>query len=121
MGKAFAGVVALNDRGEHVVLQHPREPVARQQEHVARPHHAGEQVGRHVAAGAHAAGDHVGIGVGARLLGREVAGVHLLLHVGVVLGDLVEDPIPHQVAAAVPDLAEQVAVGVQHQHGGRAR
>ena len=47
-------------------------------------------VGHHVHPGADAAGNDVAVGVDPGLIGRQQSGIHLLLHVGVILGELLE-------------------------------
>ena len=51
-----------------------------------------------------AAGQHVPPRMGARVLGREEAVLHLLPHPGVVLGELRERPLAPEEEAAVPDV-----------------
>src|SRR5205814_56530 len=45
------------------IAEHPREPVGGEQEQIARLHRAEVHVGHHVAVRAHAARNHVGVGV----------------------------------------------------------
>src|SRR3989442_1266333 len=58
--------------------------------------------------------------VSARLLRREVAGVHLLLHVGVVFRELDELPLSQQIGPAIAHLSDQEVrlVQPQRRHGG---
>src|SRR5258708_21769857 len=102
-----------------MVFQHPGEAVGREQKQVARLYGPDVDVGDHVAVRADAARDHVAVGVGARLFGGEVAGVHLLLDVGVVFGDLREPRIALQVGTAVAHLADEEARLEQHERGDR--
>ncbi|HEX5972731.1 MAG TPA: hypothetical protein VFY85_12445, partial [Gemmatimonadaceae bacterium] len=50
-----------------------------------------------------------------RLLRRQEAGIHLLLHVRVVLRELAEPAVAQQVDARVADLADQVPLLVDDQ------
>jgi hypothetical protein len=72
------------------VIHHAGEPIARDEEDVTGANLAGVRVGLHLATRADASRDHVTVRVIPRLLGRQVAGVHLLLHVRVVLRDLAQ-------------------------------
>src|SRR3989442_7554062 len=58
--------------------------------------------------------------VSPRLLRREVAGVHLLLHVGVVFRELDELPLSQQIGPAIAHLSDQEVrlVQPQRRHGG---
>ena len=69
--------------------------------------------------GADTAGDHVAVGVDPGLVRREQSGIDLLLNVGVVLGELVQTGLPEEVGPAVAHLPDEVALGQQHQDGGR--
>ncbi len=103
--------------GQLAVLEHPREPVRGEQEHVQQLHRPDVHVGDDVAVRADAAGDHVAVGVTARLFRRQVSSVHLLLHVRVVLGELHQLAVPQQVSPAVPHLPHEEAGVVQHERG----
>ena len=51
----------------------------------------------------------------ARLLGRQQARVHLLLHIGVVLRDLPKRAVPQQVDPRIANLTNQILVFREHQ------
>jgi hypothetical protein len=52
----------------------------------------------------------------ARLLRREVAGVHLFLDVRVILGDLLQRAVAQKVHARVADLPDQILPITEHEH-----
>ena len=53
----------------------------------------------------------------ARLLRREIAGVHLFLDVGVIFGELAQPAVAHQIGAAIADLTDQKSRPVQRERG----
>ena len=52
----------------------------------------------------------------ARLLRREQPGVHLLLHVRMILGELLQRAVAQQIDPRVPDLANEIPIVGEHQH-----
>jgi len=100
-----------------IVLEHARQAIRRQEEEVARLDQAGINVWHDVAVCADAAGDHVAVRMGAGLLGRQIPGVHLLLHVGVILRELAQPAVAQQIRTAVADLPDQKPRFVQRQRG----
>src|SRR5512138_3377173 len=90
------------------VVDHAGEAVARDQEQVADPDLALIDVGLDFGARPHASRDHVAVGVIARLLGSEKAGIDLLLHVRMILGELLQLAIAQQIHAGIADLSDQV-------------
>jgi uncharacterized protein len=112
--------LGLEEVVDVVVLDHSRQTVRREKVHILRPDRSRVEVRNDFAVGANTARDDVAVRVGARFLGREVPGVDLLLHVGVVLGQLHERTVPQDVGPRIPHLPDQVPVPDHGQGRGRS-
>src|ERR1700682_3868855 len=90
-----------------IVVDQVREAVGAEQKLVTRarlhPHHVDE----HVLLEAHRAGDDVLEAAVARFFLAEKAGADLLVHERVIVGELVDVALAHQVGAAVADMADE--------------
>src|SRR3954464_1455869 len=95
-------------RLEPAIVDHPGEPIARDEEDVAELDLATVDVGLDVGTRADAARNDVAVWVVARLLRREETGVHLLLHVRVILRHLRERTVAEQIHARVADLTDEI-------------
>ena len=93
------------------------------QKKVARLGFQLEKIRLHLALGSQSAGDHAAEVGAQRLFAGHVAQPHLLIHKGVVLGELLQFAIAHPVAAAVADIEHQDAAFLNqqaHQRGAHA-
>ena len=106
---AARGLSCLENLSQLRVFDHAGQAVGADQVQVTVPQVALEHVRLDGCIRPDASRDHVAVRVVPRLLRGEEAGVHLLLHVGVVLGDLPELPVAHEVHTRVSDMADDPA------------
>jgi len=95
------GVQDLLDPGP---VEHAGKAVAAQEDPVPRMDVERELVDRDVVLHADGPGEDAALGVDGRLLGGEAALPDHPLDEGVVLGELLEDAVPKQVRAGIPDV-----------------
>src|SRR5665647_801513 len=98
------------------VVHHARQAVAGDEKEIARAHFAAIDVRLDIQARAHAARDDVAVRVVARLLRRQESRVYLFLDVGVILRELRQRTVAHQIDAGVAHLADEITRAGDEQH-----
>src|SRR6266511_473767 len=102
----------LDDAQDLRVVDEVREPVAADDERVARIELEPHEIDHHLLLEADRARDDVLEPAVLRLVGADRPGLELLVDERVVLGDLVDAPLPQEVAAAVADVRDERGRGV---------
>src|SRR5258706_9297288 len=88
------------------IVDHPREPVAREKKNVAHFCIAWNHVWLDVARHPDAACDHVALGMMTGLLRRDQTSIHLLLHERVILRQLLHLAITHEIDPRIADVTD---------------